>query len=656
MRPFLSSWEIILILDNAESILDPQEVNGQEIYATVEELSEFSNICLCITSRISTIPPACEILDIPTLSTEAARNTFYRIYKNGEQSDPVNNMLEQLDFRPLSITLLATVSQHNRWGTNRLTKEWNERRTGVLHTRHKNSLATTIELSLNSPMFQELGPEAQGVLGVIAFFPQGIDENNLDWLFPTISNRTDIFDTFCVLSLTYRSNGFVTMLAPLRDHLCPKDPASSPLLCTTRDHYFRRLSVYIDPGSPGFEEAGWIASEDVNVEHLLDVFTSVDAKSVGVWTVCARFMMHLYWHKKRLVSLGPKIEGLPDSHRSKPECLFELSRLFTLVGNHVERKRLIVCTLEIWRKRGNDLQVAHTLRSIAGINNSLRLYEEAIEQGEEALEIYERLNHALGQAYSWHDLAWAFHGDGQVNAAEEAALRGIDLLSDRTHEPTLCNCHRLLGDICCSRGEVEKAIDHYETALGIASPLDHDLLFWTHHSLAELFLGKNRFNDGNTHIERAKSHAIDGSYNFGRAMELQTRLWYREGRFEEAKSEASRAAATYAEVRATMDAERCKALLQNIEERMKTPAPSGESNPSGEFSDTMPPPTSLTFYLQLRVPDTVPQVFRRILPRTTNPTSGPRSSSWPLYFSSSPLPLTSLFFPRTLSVILVDLL
>ena len=157
-------------------------------------------------------------------------------------------------------------------------------------------------------MFQEPGPDARELFEVIAFFPQGINENDLDWLFPATPNKTNIFDTFCILSLAYRSDEFITMLAPLRDHLHPKDPASCLVLHATKDRYCSRLSVGVGPDEPGFGEALWIRSEDVNVEHLLDVFTSTDANSAGVWDAFACFIGHLSWHKTQLVVLGQRLK------------------------------------------------------------------------------------------------------------------------------------------------------------------------------------------------------------------------------------------------------------------------------------------------------------------------------------------------------------
>ena len=201
---------------------------------------------------------------------ESACDIFYAIYSNGGQSDIISDLVKQLDFHALSITLLATTASHNAWDYDRLAKEWDTHRVGVLRTDYNKSLAATIELSLASPTFRQLippskshkliasptfsklipspilrkiPPSARELLEVVAFFPQGVDEKNLDWLFPTTPDRKNIFDKFCVLSLTHRNNGFITMLAPIRDYLRPRDPQSSPLLRATKDRYFTRLSV-----------------------------------------------------------------------------------------------------------------------------------------------------------------------------------------------------------------------------------------------------------------------------------------------------------------------------------------------------------------------------------------------------------------------------
>jgi tetratricopeptide (TPR) repeat protein len=570
LRPLLSSQEMLIILDNAESILDPQGTSAREIYALVDELSQFKKMCLCITSRITTVPRHCKRPEILTLSIEAARGIFYGIYGNRGHSDIVDDLLQRLDFHALSITLLATTASYNDWDYDRLAKEWDTKRAQVLQTDYNESLAATIELSLSSPTFVSLGPDARDLLAVVAFFPQGIDERNLDWLFPTIPNRQHIFDKFRVLSLTYRSNGFIVMLAPIRDYLGPQDPRSSPLLCATRDRYFNRLSVDGDPNGPGFEEARWIVLEDVNVEHLLDIFTSLDQDTGGAWRACHYFLEHLAWHKPRQTVLRPKIEGLPDNLRYKSKCLFELSRSFEMAGNYGEQKRMLSHALRLDRQRGDDFQVAQSLGLLADANRTLRFFEEGIRQAREALEIYKRIGNTKWQAESLTQLSWLLFDDKQLDAAENAASRAIDLASEKGQEFILTRLHRVLGKIYHSKGKREEAFHYLNMALEFASPHNWRIqLFWIHFDLAELFRDEREYDDAHSHIERAKSHAVDDVYTLGRAMNLQARVWLLQHRLEDAKSEALHALENYEKSGASRDADICRNLLQQVERAMK---------------------------------------------------------------------------------------
>jgi tetratricopeptide (TPR) repeat protein len=105
------------------------------------------------------------------------------------------------------------------------------------------------------------------------------------------------------------------------------------------------------------------------------------------------------------------------------------------------------------------------------------LLEEGIPLAKEALEIGERLGDPVVEARCLAELAWSLCENRELDAAEEAGSRAIDLYPEKGEEYRVCKSHRILGYIYQSKGEIEKAIHHFEVALGIASPFDwHDEL------------------------------------------------------------------------------------------------------------------------------------------------------------------------------------
>ena len=88
---------------------------------------------------------------------ESACDVFYAIYNDNGRSDVISDLVKRLDYHALSITLLATTAPHtDGWGYDRLAKEWDKHRVGVLRTDYNKSLAATIELSLASLTFRLL--------------------------------------------------------------------------------------------------------------------------------------------------------------------------------------------------------------------------------------------------------------------------------------------------------------------------------------------------------------------------------------------------------------------------------------------------------------------------------------------------------------------
>ena len=242
----------------------------------------------------------------------------------------------------------------------------------------------------------------------------------------------------------------------------------------------------------------------------------------------------------------------------------------------MECKRLLTHALGLWRKRGSDPKVAQVLRLLSDVTQQLGFCKEGIEQVREAIGINERLGDTTMQAMCLIKLTFMLHQDGQLDPAEEAASRAINLIPEKGHEFRLCELHRALGGICRSKGEIEKAISHFKTALEIATPFNwNSILFWNHTSLVALFRDNSRLEDAQAHIERAKLYTINSPYTLAYATWMQAVIWYKQKRLEEARSEALRAVNAFEKLGAVSDVEVCRELFQNIQKKLDIPVLSG---------------------------------------------------------------------------------
>jgi tetratricopeptide (TPR) repeat protein len=84
------------------------------------------------------------------------------------------------------------------------------------------------------------------------------------------------------------------------------------------------------------------------------------------------------------------------------------------------------------------------------------LVEEGIQQAKEASEIFKQLGDTVNQAGCLITLAYVLHDEKQLDAAEEAASRAIDLLPEKGEQFLVCNAHRVLGNIYRDKGDKRK--------------------------------------------------------------------------------------------------------------------------------------------------------------------------------------------------------
>jgi len=87
------------------SLTDLLATDSKEIVAAIEGISQRRNVCLAISRMVIDVP-SFKTIEVPNLSADRAQDAFYSVCSL-ERSPTINDLIENLDFHPLSIVLLA---------------------------------------------------------------------------------------------------------------------------------------------------------------------------------------------------------------------------------------------------------------------------------------------------------------------------------------------------------------------------------------------------------------------------------------------------------------------------------------------------------------------------------------------------------------------
>ncbi|KAH7906080.1 hypothetical protein BJ138DRAFT_673348 [Hygrophoropsis aurantiaca] len=307
---FLSVSNVLLVFDNAETFQDAAS-GADRIAEAIEEFGALLTVAIMFTTRNRRVPTnlQCAIIDVPALEP----NAFTHVYHTNGSPVIIDKLLSDLDFHPLSINLLANVARDNLWTLEDLRRSWEGQHTRLLDLGggKLQSLSVTIELSLtSSSSIQRLGADARHVMEIAAFLPQGLNERDLERLFPTIPNIRSIVDTLCRLSLMYRKNDAYTMLSPIRLHISSAHTDDDLDLTHARAYYYEQLAQ-VDGEDDG---GAWITTEDANLERLLahDLSRATSMDMGFICRACCQFIYQLIQHKPRPTSLRAVIMRLPE--------------------------------------------------------------------------------------------------------------------------------------------------------------------------------------------------------------------------------------------------------------------------------------------------------------------------------------------------------
>ena len=326
-RVLMAQPPSLIFLDNFETPWDA-EFSKSGVEDILSKIGASPNISLLVTTRIKGLPSNLSWTykeEVEPLSPEAARQTYLAIDSSrGDMNDDslkiLDELLEELDYVPLAIRLLATVG--SGLSLTYLLGQWREERTELLDSESRNdrqgSIAVSISISLSQLKITN-NPEALHLLGILSLLPDGLSSwtDRISQIGPGLTRVHHLARVLLQTSLCFQQGETLKVLTPIRHYILLHNPAATRHVDDLEGYYWNFIRDHSRTKfGPEFLETRKILGPELGNIRSLIKNAIQDHPSLGVVEVT----IDLSWYFSRtipsielLMEIGEQTKNLGDS-------------------------------------------------------------------------------------------------------------------------------------------------------------------------------------------------------------------------------------------------------------------------------------------------------------------------------------------------------
>ncbi|MBD2359744.1 tetratricopeptide repeat protein [Anabaena minutissima FACHB-250] len=144
-----------------------------------------------------------------------------------------------------------------------------------------------------------------------------------------------------------------------------------------------------------------------------------------------------------------------------------LGNSYKSLGQYQQAIEFFQQSLEIFREISHRLGEANSLNNLGSAYRSLAQYQQAINFYQQSLEIYREISHRNGEGKSLNNLGNVYHSLGQYQRAIEFFQQSLEIKRERSDRNGEGKSLNNLGNVYNSLGEYQRAINFHQQSLEI---------------------------------------------------------------------------------------------------------------------------------------------------------------------------------------------